>query len=152
MKWNRKGWLLFWAVAFGVPLGYLFMNYLSYMSFRGDPPAPFPIPTTASAHNGDETVFAWMQREGPCLYLFPRDGHSKGPSIMPIWPDGFHATTGPRSFLLFSEPNEAEAAVAPSELMELHGEYVKTPPADAVIPPECANYPLFLVGRVINRS
>jgi hypothetical protein len=125
MRWNRKGWLLLWIVAFGVPLGYFLLSYGNSLISRGDPPAPFPIPTTASAPTRDEAVFAWMQREGR-------------PSVMPIWPDGFNARTGPRGdFVLFSETNQPEAAVAVSELMELHGEYVKTPPADAVIPREC---------------
>lgn len=149
-RWSR--WLLLWLVAFGVPVGYLLVSYLSFIAARGPSPEPFPIPTTASAPTGNEIVLAWMHVDGSCLYLFPKDGHSTGPSILPIWPDGFNAKQGPRSFLLYSAPEQEIAAVAISELMELHGQYVKTPPADTVVLPECARYPLFLIGQMINRS
>lgn len=36
------------------------------------------------------------------------------------------------------------------ELMELPGEFVTTPPADAIMPATCVGYPLFHVANVKN--
>jgi hypothetical protein len=123
-----------------------------FIGSRVASPERFPIPTSASAPTGDEIVFAWLQREGSCLYLFVKDSHTTGPSILPIWPNGFAAETGPRSFVLYSAPDQEIPAVSISELMELHGQYVQSVPADSVVLAECVKFPLFLVGTVINRS
>jgi hypothetical protein len=114
---------------------------------------PIAIPTSTATPSTDEIVFAMLQDDGACLFVTTIKGNNQGPSILPIWPKGFTAKIGPRARELYSGPGQEKNALAvASELMELHGEYVDTAPADAVVPPECAKYPLFLVGRVFNRS
>lgn len=114
---------------------------------------PIAIPTSTVAPRTDEIVLALLQDDGACLFVTTIKGDVQGPSILPIWPRGFTAKIGPRTRELYSGPGEEKNAIAvASELLELHGEYVNTAPADAVVPPECPKYPLFLVGRVFNRS
>ncbi len=114
--------------------------------------APFPIPTTTAASTADETLRAYMQFDGPCLYLLPIEGNNLGPTRLPIWLDGFTAVTGPGTLLLFPAPSTGLGPIGPSEIMELHGQRIESPPADSVVLPECAKYPLFLVRDAISLS
>lgn len=116
-----------------------------------DQASPFPIPTTSVTQSGDETLFAWMQKDEACLFLAPRDDTEQW--LLPIWAEGFSATIGPRgSFLLYPVPLTEVGPIGISELIELRGEYIETAPADAVVLPECAKYPLFLVREAVSRS
>jgi hypothetical protein len=117
----------------------------------GDQASPFLIPTTTVTQTGDETLFAWMQKDEACLFLAPRDDTQQ--RLLPIWADGFSATIGPRfDFLLYPAPLTEFGPIGISELMELRGEYIESAPADAVVLPECAKYPLFLVREAVSRS
>jgi hypothetical protein len=90
---------------------------------------------------------------GVCLYVMTIEGNAQGHAIQPIWPIGFSAKIGPRTVELYSRPGQENNAFAvASQRMELQGEFVDTPPDDAQIRPECARYPLFLVGEAVNRS
>jgi hypothetical protein len=115
---------------------------------------PFAIPTSAVEPHADGIVFATFQNDPLCFSVYTIEGTSQGPTILPIWPKGFTATIGPRgSRQLYSGPGQEKNAFAvESERLELHGDYVDTAPADAVVAPECAKYPLFLVGRAFNRT
>lgn len=116
-----------------------------------DHASPFPIPTTTVTQSGDETLFAWMVKDGACVFLSPRDDTEQ--RLLPIWADGFRATIGPRiDFLLYPVPLTEVGPIGISELMELQGQYIETAPADAVVLPECAKYPLFLVREAVSRS
>jgi len=114
----------------------------------GQEPQPFPIPTTTFTPTADEKLFAWMQQDPPCLFLFPKGG--TGPSLLPIWAEGFRVESGPRSFLLYPVPLTETGAIGISELMELHGQNIETAPPDAKVLPECSKYPLFLVGTAVS--
>jgi len=118
----------------------------------GNASTPFPIPTTKETPIRTETLRAYMQFDGPCLNLLPIEGKSLGPTLLPIWPNGFTAVTGPRTLLLFPAPSTGLGPIGPSEIMELHGQRIETPPADSVVLPECAKYPLLLVGDAISLS
>jgi hypothetical protein len=118
----------------------------------GNASEPFPIPTTIETPKTSETLRAYMQFDGPCLDLLPIVGNALGPTLLPIWPSGFTAVTGPRTLLLFPAPTTGLGPIGPSEIMELHGQRIDTPPADSVVLPECAKYPLFLVGDAISLS
>jgi hypothetical protein len=118
----------------------------------GGASAPFPIPTTKGTPTTNETLRAYMQFDGPCLYLLPIEGNTLGPTLLPIWPNGFTAVTGPRTLLLFPAPITGLGPIGPSEIMELHGQRIETPPADSEVLPECATYPLLLVGDAISLS
>jgi hypothetical protein len=120
--------------------------------FGGDAPAPFPIPTTKDTQTTSETLRAYMQFDGPCLNLLPIEGNALGPTLLPIWPDGFTAVTGPRTLLLYPAPSTGLGPIGPSEIMEFHGKRIDSPPADSVVLPECAKYPLFLVGDAVSLS
>jgi hypothetical protein len=110
-------------------------------------PKPFALPTTTATPKRDEVLsVATFGIRGPCTTLIV----SGKPELLPIWPTGYTAVSGPRYFLL--TPSDGSQDVAASEMMEVHGEYLDSPPADVVIPPECAKYPLYLVSKVINRS
>jgi hypothetical protein len=115
----------------------------------GEQPQPFPIPTTTSTPTADETLFAWMQQDGPCLFLIPKGG--TGPSLLPIWAEGFRVERGARSsFLLYPVPLTGTGPIGISELMDLHGQNIETAPPDAKVLPECAKYPLFLVATAVS--
>jgi hypothetical protein len=89
-----------------------------------------------------------MRFEDPCLYLLGRDGVD----VLPIWPAGFNASAGPMFLGLRNGPHDDLVFATGSELLELHGMRVETPPPDAQIPPACAKYPLFHVREAFNRS
>jgi hypothetical protein len=91
-----------------------------------------------------------MRVVGPCLTITVRNGNSAGPSILPIWPVGFAAKGGEGEGVRLTGPLGTASDAVDSELLELHGQYVDSPPADAVVPADCADYPLFLVGRALN--
>jgi hypothetical protein len=93
-----------------------------------------------------------MHLDGPCLFLVVREGDDFGPDILPIWPVGFAAVGGMEYGILLTGPIGKAKNVSNVELMEIHGQYIDKPPADAVVPPDCLKYPLFLVGRVANIS
>jgi len=110
-------------------------------------PKPFALPTSGATPKRDEVLsVARFGIRGPCAVL----SISGKPELLPIWPTGFTAMSGPRYFLL--TPSDGSQDVAAGEMMEVHGESIDSPPADVVIPPECAQYPLYLVSKVINRS
>jgi hypothetical protein len=96
-------------------------------------------PTTIATPKRDEVLSASFGIRGPCAIL----SRSGKPELLPIWPRGYTAVSGGMYFLL--TPPDGSQDVADSERMEVHGEYIDSPPADAVIPPECAKYPLYLV-------
>jgi hypothetical protein len=118
----------------------------------GNASAPFPIPTTNETPLTSETLRAYMKFDGPCLDLLPIEGNSLGPALLPIWPNGFTAVTGPRTLLLFPAPSTGLGPIGPSEIMEIHGQRIDAPPADSVILPECAKFPIFLIGDAISLS
>lgn len=115
-----------------------------------EPSAPLPIATSAVAPDGDETLFGEMQVVGPCLTLVLRNGNIAGPSVLPIWPDGFSAKGGEGVGIRLTGPMGTANEALNSERLELHGKYVDLAPADTRVPLGCAQYRLFLVSRVRN--
>jgi len=113
-------------------------------------PRPFALPTTAAEAAGDQGIQGEMRVIGPCLTILVVRNNAAGPTILPIWPTDFRAeATGDYMRLIgpLSVPtNDAVGA----ERLELRGELIDQPPADAVVPPDCADYQLFLVGRASN--
>ena len=91
-----------------------------------------------------------MRVVGPCLTIEIRDGTQAGPTILPIWPIGFTAKGGESEGVVLKGPLGVANDAINSELLELHGQYVAAAPPDAIVPPDCANYRLFLVGRALN--
>ena len=91
-----------------------------------------------------------MQVVGPCLTLLIRDGVASGPSVLPIWPIGFKAKGGEGEGVILTGPLGIAHDAINSERLELHGGYVDFAPPDAIIPADCDEYRLFLVGRALN--
>ena len=143
---NRRHIALTFALAGAVLL--TSCSLLRQQTMLGDEtPKPFALPTTTATPKRDEVLpVASFGIRGPCAILTM----SGKPELLPIWPKGYTAMSGPMYFLL--TPPDGSQDVVDSEMMEVHGEYLDSPPADAVIPPECAKYPLYLVSKVINRS
>ena len=92
-----------------------------------------------------------MRLVGPCLTLVVVKNNAVGESILPIWPPGFGAEAfeGPGGPILRGPMGTAKDAVG-AERLELHGQFLDSPPGDAVVPEACAGYRLFLVGRALN--
>ncbi len=121
--------------------------------FGGVALRPIEIPTSAFRPDGDQTVFAELRNDEHCFYAVTMEGNTPGDNLLPIWPAGFSAKVGPTTRLLFAGPGqEADAFVAGSERMELHGQYVDAPPADTLIPPGCSGTRLFHVKQAFNRA
>ena len=110
-------------------------------------PTPVAIPTTAQAAAADDEVLGMMRFDESCLWLEQRDGQR----VLPIWPRGFSAMTASR-FTILEGPVTNAPNVVGAELINVEGEFVDVPPADATIPVECLGSPLFHVATVANRS
>lgn len=111
-------------------------------------PHPVDIPTSTQVAPGEDVIKGELRLEGPCLYLLGRDDID----VLPIWPAGFNASAGPTFLGLRNGPDDELLFAAGSELLELHGGRVETPPPDARVPAVCAKYPLFHVREAFNRS
>jgi hypothetical protein len=114
----------------------------------GQPPRAHRHPTSAQVPPDTDVITGELRLDGPCLYLQGRGGDD----VLPIWPSGFNALAGPGFLGLRNGPNDEKVFAVGSEILELHGLRVETPPADARVPAACAKYQLFHVGEALNRS
>jgi len=114
------------------------------------PSSPLPIPTTAARPATDTEIQGQMNVVGPCLTLVLDGSGVSQPFVLPIWPVGFSAKGGEGEGIVLEGSMPPSNDAINSERLELHGEYVDQPPADAEVAPECADYQLFLVGRASN--
>ena len=91
-----------------------------------------------------------MQPDGPCLAVVVIEDNEAGERILPIWPVGFTAEAADGfGFVLKGPLGTARDAIV-AERLELHGQYLDSPPSDSTVPPECVDYRLFLVGEALN--
>ena len=112
------------------------------------PDAVIEVPTSNTTPGAADTLEASLAMNDKCLLVVTKDDKL----FVPIWPTGFVAklTPGTGALGVFSGPDGDTNVATSGKVLELHGELVATPPADAVMPSTCAGYPLFHVKDVRN--